>query len=295
MSTLLRDMPLFVEVAKQKSFSKAAENLDMYVSTLSRRIAGLENDLGVPLFLRSTRTVELTESGKTLFERCEYILMETDNAREAVVGNMTGLAGPVRLSIPEYLYHALLHGVFSRFAAIWPDIRLSVNFNEDPVDLMTQPYDIDFRAGPLEDSTLKARKMLRIEPCMYASPKLFESYPLPEKPGDLRFVPCICFSRIGPVWAMEKGRRRVSVPVKVTHTFGSIFLCYEFALAGHGVAMVRKHLGAEDEKNGKLIRVLPEWSGPCHDMFLVTAGGQTPRRVKVFVDFLADHFAAVPH
>lgn len=95
MGTLLRDMPLFVEVARQKSFSKAAENLDMYTSTLSRRIAGLEKEMGVPLFLRNTRNVELTGSGKTLLERCEYILTETDNAREVVVGNMTkaGRAG----------------------------------------------------------------------------------------------------------------------------------------------------------------------------------------------------------
>ena len=296
MSTFLRDMPFFVEVAKQKSFSKAAENLDMYTSTLSRRIAALEKDMGVPLFLRNTRNVELTESGKVLMERCEFILAETEHAREAVVGNMTGLEGPVRVSMFEYSYYGAMRGVFSRFAVQWPGIQLRIHFNKNPVDLMVEPYDIDFRNGPLADSSLKARKALYIEPCLYASPKFLESYPAPKKPEDLRGIPCICLDRagMGTVWPMEKGKQRINVPVCAAHIFGSVALCHEFALAGLGVAMLRNHLANEDVRNGRLVRVLPDWTGPRHDMYMVMAPGQTPRRVRVLVDYLADFFSTVP-
>lgn len=285
-------MPLFVEVAKQKHFSRAADNLDMYVSTLGRRIALLEKEMGVPLFLRNTRNVELTESGKVLLERCQYILAETDSAWEAVVGNMTSPAGAVRVSMAEYAYHGALRGVFSRFASEWPGISLSINFNEEPVDLMTAPFDVDFRAGPLPDSTLKAKKVLHIEPGLYASPKLLEFHPMPKTPEDLRSMPCINFSRIGSIWFLEKGKQRVSVPIKAAHSLGSLFLCLEFALAGHGVALLSEHLFDEGEQEKKLVRILPDWTGPKHDMYLVTAGGQTPRRIKIFVDYVADYLGS---
>ena len=184
--------------------------------------------------------------------------------------------------------------MFSRFASEWPDIRLSINFDEEPVDLMTEPYGIDFRAGPLPDSSLKARKAMHIEPGLYASPKLFEFHPIPWTPEDLRSVPCISFSRMGPVWTLEKGARRVAVPVKAVHSFGSVILCYEFAFAGHGIAMMRTQLARRHEESGELVRVLPDWTGPCHDMYIVTTGGQTPRRARLFMDYVAEYLSSLP-
>ena len=295
MNPLLRDMPLFVEVARLKSFTLAAEKLDMYVSTLSRRIAALEKEMGVPLFLRNTRNVELTTGGNLLLERCEFILEETDNAWEAVVGNMTAPSGPVRVSMYEYTYHAMLKGVFSDFVTKWPGIQLSINFNERSVDLFTEPYDVDFRSGPLADSSLMARKILTIEPRLYASPTFLERYPAPLHPRDLTAAPCICLTRIGNVWTLHKGKERVDVALRPAYSFGSISLCYEFALAGHGVAMLRKHLAENDVQEGRLVRILPGWTGVLHDVFMVTAPGQTPRRIKVFVDYMMDFFARVPN
>ena len=205
---------------------------------------------------------------------------------------MTNPAGPVRLSLPEYAYYAVLRGVFSRFASEWPDISLSINFNEEPVDLMRQPYDVDFRTGPLPDSTLQARKTVRITPTLHASPKFLESNFVPKMPDDLRNLPCISFSRIGPIWNLEKGKRRQAIPIKVAHSLGSPSLCMDFALAGHGVAMLSDHLFLENDHKGELVRVLPDWTGPTHDMYMVTAGGQKPRRIKIFVDYVADYLSS---
>lgn len=286
MRPLLRDLDLFAAVALCKSFSKAAEQLDMYVSTLSRRIAVLEKEMGVSLFLRNTRNMELTESGKVLLERSEFILAEAESAWEAVVQNMTRPAGLVRVSMSEDAYHGLLRGVLSAFAGEWPDIRLSVHFNERPVDFLTEPYDIDLRESPLVESGLSARKLLTIDPGIYASPALLKRCPMPQTPQDILGMPSIVLERIGNIWPLSRGNERQTLHIRPAYSFSSITMCREFALAGRGVFLFRKDSAALDESGGRLVRLLPEWSGPVHKLYIVMPGGQLPRRISVFVDYL---------
>ena len=291
MHPLLKDLDVFVAAASCKSFSKAAEQLDMYVSTLSRRIAALENAMGVSLFLRNTRNMELTESGRELLERSESILAEADSAWEAVVQSRNKTAGLVRISMCEDTYHGLLCGILSSFAREWPDIRLCIHFNEHPVDLLNDSYDIDFRVTPLQDSGLKARKFWTIDPGLYASPALLESYPTPETPQELANMPCIVLERVGRIWPLTHEREQQTVHIRPAYTFSSITLCREFALAGQGVLLMQKSMAARDEKNGRLVRLLPEWNGPGHDIYIVMASGQIPKRIRVFVDYMVEAVA----
>jgi DNA-binding transcriptional LysR family regulator len=293
MNTLLRDMPIFVEVAKMKSFTKAAEALNLGISTLSRRISLLEKNLGAALFSRNTRNVELTASGKILLERCEFILAEAENACESINLNMREPVGELRISMYDDVYYGVLRGVLSQFASQWPGIGLKIDFSTRPVDLRTEPYDLVFRIGPLQDSTLMARKIFTIDPGIYASQKLLQAYALPGKPEDLSRMPCICLGRIGNIWELHNGKKTVSVAVRPAFTFSSISLCREFALDGHGVTMMRKLLAFPDKERGDLVRLLPEWSGAKHDLFALMNPGQTPKRVRVFVDYLINYFASV--
>lgn len=294
MNPLLRDMELFVEVAKHKSFTRAAESLDMYTSTLSKRIAALEREMGVPLFLRNTRHVELTESGGILLDRCALILAETDHAYEAVVRNMTRPAGWLRISMPEDTYRSLADGVLSDFIGKWPDIHLNVMIREQAVDLLNEPVDVDIRPGPLADSSLKAKKVFTVDPAYYASPEFLEKYPLPEKPRDLLSMPCIGLFRMGFSWSFIRGKEKETILIRPAHIFCNVFLCMDFALAGHGVAMLRKTVAEPEVRAGRLVRLLPQWNGPSHDVYMVTAGGQMPKRVRVFMEYMADFFAAIP-
>ena len=291
MNPLLHDMPLFVAVSRRKSFTLAAEALGLGISTLSRRIRELEKAMGVPLFLRNTRKVELTTSGRILLERCEFILAETDSAWESVVGNMGDPSGRVRVAMPEYAYHGMLKGVLNAFAAKWPGISLSVDFLERPVDLFSEPYDLAIRPGPLPDSSLIARKLFTVEPALYASPALLRAYPEPRRPGDLRDLPCILFTRMGDTWILHRDGNKEVVHPSPTYVFNSITLCHEFAVSGLGVAMLRKPLAAPDEASGALKRILPDWSGSRFEACLLMPPGQAPQRVRVFVDYLVAYFS----
>jgi DNA-binding transcriptional LysR family regulator len=275
MQDFLNDVPLLVEVARQKSFTKAAEILGIGVSTLSRRIKLLEERMGVLLFYRDTRNVEPTDNGAYMLDRCGYILDEVQKTYESVVGNMQNPSGLIRICMFQDTYEHLLKDSLLDFAAKWPDIQMELTFVEHPVDMRTDPYDVAFLIGPSIAPSLVARKLLTVEPYLYASPELFERYPVPEEPHDLDRLPCIALQRFGRRWPMHNGDRQVTVEINPQYTFSSVEMCRDFALAG------------ADEKAGRLIRVLPDWSGGfAHDVHLVMGSSQLPQRVRLFVDHI---------
>jgi DNA-binding transcriptional LysR family regulator len=276
MQDFLNDVPLLVEVARQKSFTKAAETLGIGVSTLSRRIKLLEARMGVLLFYRDTRNVEPTDNGAYLLDRCGYILDEVQKTYESVVGNMQNPSGLIRICMFQDTYEHLLKDAL-------------LDFVEHPVDMRTDPYDVAFLIGPSIAPSLVARKLLTVEPYLYASPELFKRYPVPEAPHDLDRLPCIALQRFGRRWPMHNGDQQVTVEIHPQYTFSSVEMCRDFALAGLGIAMVRKGRAEEDEKAGRLVRVLPDWSGGfAHDVHLVMGSSQLPQRVRLFVDHILD-------
>jgi len=295
MQEFLTDLPLLVAVARQNSFSKAAAILGMSASTLSRRIKLLEERMGVLLFYRDTRNVKLTDTGSVLIERCEFILSEAQKAYDFVVMNMQKPSGLVRVCMFRDLYEDHMRDVLVDFAACWPDIRMDLTFAEYPVDMRIDPYDVAFLIGPSIAPPLVARKLLTIEPFLYASPELFKHHPVPVEPKDLYRLPCIVLERFGNRWPMHNGNQQVIVDIEPKYTFSSVEMCRDFALAGHGIALLRDRLAAPDETAGRLLRVLPQWSGGFeHDVYLVTGPGQLPQRVRLFVDHIQANYAARP-
>lgn len=295
LSDLLRDMPLFVEVAKHKSFTLAAEALDMYISTLSRRISLLETRLGVPLFLRSTRNVELTESGKVFFDRCRYLLAETENIYEEVARNMTRAAGPVRVAIPADVYHTYMWGTSGEFAKKWPEINLVISFMHRWVDLITEPFDLDLRVGKLPDSEMVTRKLIALEPGLYASEALLKKHGIPNHPKELKRYPCITLPQQGNIWTMHKGKKKESISINPAHMVNSISLALDLAIAGQGVTWLAPALLSHPEmREHDLVHILPEWSVPGIQLNIVMPNRQLPYRVRLYVDFLVEHFAKLP-
>lgn len=293
MEKLLRDLPYFVEVGKHKSFSRAAEVLDVPISTLSRRISAFEKELGVTLLRRSTRNVDLTESGKVFYEQCSYVLAEAEMARENLIRNLTSPTGVVRVAVPSDFFHVYLRGVFGAFAAKYPGIEMQVHFTTRWVDFLTEPYDLDFRGGPLPDSSLKVRKLLSLRPVLVAAHKLFEKYPPIKSIADLEKTPCIGFRDTQSYWPLYKDGKEERAKVKIAHTVNSLSLAFEFALAGLGVTWLGGTLLEHPEFSKVLTQVLPGYTGPEVSLSVVMAPGQMPQRVRLLLDHLIDHFDQV--
>lgn len=288
----LSDIPLVVEVARQKSFTKAAEKLEIGASTLSRRIKILEEKMGALIFYRDTRNVELTNNGLFLLDRCEFILEETQKTFESVAANMKDHSGLIRVCMFRDLYNRNMKSALTGFAGKWPEIRIQLTCVEHPVDLRTDPYDVAFLIGPSILPPLIARKLMTIRPFLYASPKLFEHYNIPETPEDLLKLPCITLERFGKRWFMHNDKRQVSIDIQPRYTFSSVDICRDFALAGLGLTMIREVEARSYEESGKLVKILPEWSGGFeHDVLVVTGSSQLPKRVRLFIDHIQKSYA----
>ncbi len=294
MQDFLNDIPLLVEVARQKSFTKAAEKLNIGTSTLSRRIKQLEERMGAVLFYRDTRNVELTDNGQILLDRCEFILEESQRTYDSVVNNMKNISGLIRICMFRDLYDRNMKKALIEFADNYPDIRIDLTCVEHPVDLRTEPYDVAFLIGPSIAPPLIARKLLRIEPFIYASPDLFKRFPIPTTPEDLHQVPCIVLERFGSRWPMFDGKRQVTIQIQPRYTFSSVDICRDFALAGHGLTLIRRQEAEPYEKAGRLIKILPQWCGGFeHDVHVVTGSPQLPQRIRLFLEHVQVSYDAL--
>ena len=293
MRQLFRDLPLFVEVAKQRNFSRAADILDMPVSTLSRRIQALERELGAQLFFRSARKVELTDTGRDFFERCNSIVAEMEVAMEDLSRSMKSPSGRVRVSMQGEAYYLYLIDCINEFIFKYPSIQMQIQFSDRWTDLHTEPFDLDLRIGPLPDSSFRVRKLFTLRPALYASAKLLEFYPVPGKPEDLANIPCITMFQQQNVWILNNGKTQLKVPVKAAHTTNNAFACLELARAGFGVTWQLPLAMEPMVAAGEFVPILPEWRHFGVDLNAVMGTGQIPKRVRLFVDHLAEHFAGM--
>ena len=290
---LFRDIPLFVEAAKQSSFTLAAEALDIPLPTVSRRIAAMEKTLGIPLFYRKTRKIELSEYGQALYERYRFIVDEADAALEELFNDIKLPRGPVRFSVHSEVYHLYMAGVVGGFTARWPGIQLAGQFSARWVDLYTEPFDLDIRTGMLPDSDFKVRKLITLTPRLYAAPEFLRHYEEPRTPADLAKIPCIAPSLTDEPWPLTRGKRTEPVTVRPIHRVDSLMLSVELALAGAGVTWAVTQVAAPYVERGELAPVLPGWTVPGFDISAVMASNRIPKRVRLFVDYLVEHFAVM--
>ncbi|MFV0437926.1 MAG: LysR family transcriptional regulator [Desulfopila sp.] len=291
MDKLFSDLPFFVEVAKQKNFTQAADVMDIPLPTISRRIALLEKKLGIQLFNRNSRKVELTEAGRRFFERCEFIVAETSDAIEHLRSEQQSLTGRIRLAFPATVYFNYLRGVFSSFSAKYPGIEMHTYFATRWVDLYAEPFDLEIRAGYLPDSNLIAKRLFTSSLGVYASPSFLKKYGKPKKPQDLAAMPQVYLTPFPDhSLHLQKGSQKETITVSSAHTVNAQAMAEEYVLAGQCISALEINSAQKFELRGEMVRVLPEWSAPGIDVHLVRTSGTMPRRVQVFTEHVVEHF-----
>lgn len=291
MHKFFSDLPFFVEVARQKSFTQAADALDIPLPTVSRRIAAMEKSLGIQLFNRNSRKVELTEAGRSFYDNCEFVVAEANNALENLLREQRNHTGRIRLALPATVYFTYMQGVLGSFAAKYPGIEMHVSFSTRWVDLYSEPFDVEIRTGDLPDSDLIVRKLTTSKMGVYAAPKLLAHYPVPHEPKELAAFPYIhmtIFSRHGLELCMAD--KAEFVPMHPTHIVNGLALGLDLLLAGQGIVAMEIGTAHKYEQSGEIVRLLPEWAMPGVTVNLVRASGKISHRVQLFVDYLAEHF-----
>ncbi|MEZ4449975.1 MAG: LysR family transcriptional regulator [Nannocystaceae bacterium] len=290
----LNDLASFVRVADAGSFSQAAKGAGVPTSTMSRAVQRLEEALGVSLLQRTTRKVVLTREGAFLREQSAGALGALSGATQAVIDLQHQPQGGLRIAGPPDLGHHLFADLLNQFTERYPAVQVEVELSARVVDLVGEGFDVALRAGSLRDSTLVARKLTELASLVVASPAYAQRFGLPTAPAELARHECVLFrGKEGQAtWGLCSKRGHVDVTVRGAVSADDFGLVRALALTGAGVAVVPWILCGDDVREGRLVRVLPEWELRGGALFLVLPPGRhVPAKVAAFREMAIEFFS----
>lgn len=292
----LNDLYYFAQVVEHGGFAPAGRALGEPKSKLSRRVAALEERLGVRLLNRSTRHVSVTEIGKIFHNHCRAMLVQAEAAEDAIASLRAEPCGLVRVSCPVALLDARVADMLAAYQQQYPQVELHLDATNRRVDLIEEGFDVAIRVRPppLEDSDLVLRMLADRGQCLVASPALLEQHGQPQVPADLGGLPSLALGRgqqkyqwhlIGP----EGVDARINYhPRLVTR---SMNLLRTSAVAGVGICQLPIMMMSDELANGRLVRVLDGWAPPREIIHAVfpSRRGLLPA-VRALIDHLVDQF-----
>ena len=290
--TDLNALTIFARVAEAKSFSEAARLLKMPTSTVSRRVADLERQLGVRLIERSTRRLRLTDVGAEVFEQAKHGFEISEAVENIASNHLSTVSGELRLAAPPSISDCFLAPLIGAFQASYPRVRVQVFITDRIVDHIAEGVDLAFRVDPeLKDSSLVARKILTYRHQLLASPTyLANCKKPPQKPQDLLEHRLLAFSFWKPVnfWSFI----HVNGKKTETLTFHPHLSINDYAglavalLAGTGIGDLPPLVQPDLLNQGKLIEVMPNWHFRIFHLWVVHMGNRyMTRPVRVFKEF----------
>ncbi len=291
------DIQTFIKVVETEGFTKAAREMGVSKSVVSRRIGDLEDRLGARLLNRTTRKLSPTELGQAFYERCVRIATDMEEAEAAVMNLQTAPRGTLRLTAPSSLGRVYLAQILTRFMGQYPDILVDILLSDRVIDLVEEGLDLAIRVGQLADSSLIARKLGASTLVVVASPDYLHRRGTPTDPGQLSEHDCLVYTGngIGENWRYHgaDGPRTVRVRPRMFSNDGDL-LCGA-AICGHGLTFLPTFLVADAVRDGKLHIVLRETMRNELGIYAIYPHSRhlTPK-VRALVDFLRDSMGACP-
>ncbi|MDO9199640.1 LysR family transcriptional regulator [Rhodoferax sp.] len=285
------DLLIFAHVAELGSFSRAAEKMSLPKSTVSRRLAALEQRLGERLLLRTTRRQTLTEFGLQLLEHARQVASEVDAVSALSERRQAAPSGRLRVSMPSDFANLLLADSLAAFVAMHPGIALELDLSPRRVDLLGEGFDVAVRMGYLpDDGLLAARRLNVFSAGLYASSNYLREHGQPATPQELvhhQAVRLLGGNGEPVMWTLSQGDVRWEgvPPGRVTANAPELLI--RLARAGAGIAAVPDYFALPDVRQGTLHRVLPGWHLPSHIASAVFPGRKLmPAKTRVFIDML---------
>jgi len=302
LGSVAQDLILFAHLMEVGSFSATAERIGVPKSTLSRRIAALETRLGQKLMTRSTRRLAITDFGERILEHARRLQDEVQAAADLAQHEQVQPKGLLRVSLPPDLAQIDLTSMLVGYAASFPEVQIEIDLSPRRVDILAERYDLAVRiAGNLpDDGTLVARQLCQMPIHLYASPAYLSQFGVPEHPSAL--LEHVCLRLINSngealPWRLSKqqGAKQGSeqgtwegLPTGSVSS-NSPALQRALALEGMGIVALADVLVIDALTQGRLKRVLPEWSLPTATVWSVTPGRRLlPLKTRAFMKMLRD-------
>ena len=293
------ELGFIVTLAGCGSLSAAARDLGISKAAVSKRLAQMEQRIGVALVNRTTRRMSLTHEGEVVVDGARRILGEIDEL-DQLLGKSKGTPkGLLRVNATLGFGRSHVAPVISRFARRYPEVDVQLQLSVNPPALTEDAFDVCVRFGEPPDTRVVARRMAPNRRLLCAAPTYLERHGHPKVPNDLTRHNCIGIRQGDEAygtWRLSTGRgsrvRAETVKTRGTLTTNDGEIAVSWALDGHGILMRAEWDIARYLRSGRLVRVLPQWETPAADIYAVYPQRlQLSARVRAFVDFLSESFA----
>lgn len=295
----LEDMALFVRIVDTGSITKAAKQLGIAKSAVSRRLKALETRLGSQLISRTTRRSNLTETGELYYQQAKNILSEVAALNEQTSGAPTRIEGTLKMTAP--LSFGLMHltEVIHEYANQHPNLNFELDFSDRHIDLIEEGYELAIRIRELEDSSYQAKRLALIRFVLCASPDYLDRMGTPETAIDLKKHEFLQYGLSNKANALKlidaQGKTQtIETSSKIKATNGEFLV--DMAVKGHGITYMPTFIAYKTLARGELIPVLPQYQLPTLNAYAVYPKNRfLSQRCRYLIDFIAERFGDNPY
>ncbi|CAN7149058.1 LysR family transcriptional regulator [Agrobacterium tumefaciens] len=286
----LGTLGIFVQVAEAGSFVAAGHRLGISGSAVGKAVARLEDELGVRLFNRSTRSIALSEEGSYFLDTCRRIQSEYEEAQAKLSRSQAVPRGQLRVSLP--LAGMLLMPTISTFMSTYPEINLDLDFTDRIVDVIEEGFDAVIRTGDLKDTRLMSRKLGTFRHVIVASPEYLAAHGCPKAPEDLLLHRCLHhrFANSGKLelWPLVRDGQEIKLNLPATTVASTLEPLIHLAQHSFGITCLPFFAAASEIAEGKLVSVLDDYLAATGAFRVLwpTSRYLSPK-VRVFVDYMA--------
>jgi DNA-binding transcriptional LysR family regulator len=286
----LNDIAMFARVVEAGSFTAAARLLGMPKTTVSRRVAALEREVGVRLLQRTTRSLNMTDAGRLYYEHSSRALRTLEEANLQLAEARTEPSGTIRISAPVGFGGHFLTGMVFDFLAAHPKTKVELRLTDDKLNLVENGIDLAFRTGILQDSTLIARKLGATHRILCASPAYLARRGIPATLADLARHHCVIAgpSTVNAQWVLDGPHGQETVAVSGRFAANEMQAVIAAAIAGYGIAQLPHGIVDAPIKDGRLRRVLDGYTTPAGGLYVVYPSSRhLSPLVKAFIELAA--------
>lgn len=281
----------FVYVVESGSFSAAAGRLKVSKSLVSRKISQLEKHLGTQLLFRTTRQINPTDAGYTLFLKCERLFSNLEEAEQSVLNLEDVPRGHLRIVCTDILGERYISLAAAKFSTLHPQLKIDIHVTSRLVDLVAEGYDLAVRYGKLTDSSLKARKVMELPHVVCASPAYFDRHGKPAAIDDLKKHNCLV-ATFDPctTWRFKLGKQTVDIDLQGNWRSNNASALITAACEGLGICRLPELYVRRYLRDGRLVTIFDAFQYDIFPVWLVYPNTRyVSAKVRMFIDYFSAH------
>lgn len=292
---MLEDISVFCAVATHKSFSKAAKQLGISPTVVTRRIARLEKSLDTRLLQRSTRQVTLTEAGQLYYTQVQDLLTALEASKKMVKSLNEEVTGTLKIGVPVSISYLHISPALHQFIKKYPQLKIQIVHGNHLLDLLGSGFDLVIHCSKLPDSSFYYKKLGQWKKIICASPAYLKKHGVPKIPQELMSHQCVDhYDNVQKTWKFKLDKSLIEVPINANIYVNSSLDLKNLALQGLGIAYLPSFTVYHELKEGHLISILEDYQPPAVDMLAVYPSNQyVNKKTKLFLEFLEKLFKPV--